>query len=103
MKVIIMSKFIDAAKWLDKQHRSRSNFENFNNKFDLFDLEDAYEVQDALEKVWCRKGKLAGYKLALTSTPIQALFGVDTPIKVTFLPKLFCMVINRSQWQIMRI
>ena len=92
-----MSKFIDAAKWLDKQHRSRSNFENFNNKFDLFDLEDAYEVQDALEKVWCRKGKLAGYKLALTSTPIQALFGVDTPIKVTFLPKLFCMVINRSQ------
>ena len=81
IKDMNLSKFIDAAKWLDERHRNRSRFENFNNKFDLSTTEDAYKVQDELEKLWVHKGHLVGYKLGLTSTPIQALFGIDTPIK----------------------
>ena len=76
-----MSNFIDAARWLDQEHQNQANFKNFSNQFGLLTHEDAYEVQDALEKLWLWKGKLAGYKLALTSKPIQALFGVDTPMR----------------------
>ena len=76
-----MSNFIDAARWLDQEHQNQANFKNFSNKFGLLTHGDAYEVQDALEKLWLWKGKLAGYKLALTSKPIQALFGVDTPMR----------------------
>ena len=81
IEVMILSKFTDAAKWLNEQHKNRSNFENFNDRFDLSNPKDAYEVQEELEKLWVHKGQLVGYKLGLTSKPIQALFGVNTPIK----------------------
>ena len=29
IEVMILSKFTDAAKWLNEQHKNRSNFENF--------------------------------------------------------------------------
>ena len=81
MEYTLMSRFIEAARWLDQEHQNKANFINFNNNFGLSKHEDAYEVQDALEEVWSWKGKLAGYKLALTSKPIQALFGVDKPMR----------------------
>ena len=76
-----MSKFMDAAKWLDDQHKNRQKFKNFDQKFGLNTYEDAYNVQSALQNIWSYKGKLSGYKLALTSKPIQAMFGIDTPMK----------------------
>jgi len=76
-----MSKFIDAAHWLDHQHKNRQTFKNFDRKFGLETYEDAYCVQNALRNIWSYKGELSGYKLALTSKPIQEMFGVDTPIK----------------------
>ena len=76
-----MSKFRNAANWLNEQHIKRLPFKNFDQKFGLENHDDAYAVQKALSKIWSHKGKLAGYKLALTSKPIQAMFGIDTPMK----------------------
>lgn len=77
-----MSKHIDAAKWISEQHENRNDFTNFSEMFELDDWDYVYKVQDALELVWQpSRGNVVGYKLALTSKPIQELFGVDTPMK----------------------
>jgi 2-keto-4-pentenoate hydratase len=73
---------MSAARWISEQHENRNDFINFSEMFELDDQDDVYKVQDALELVWQpSRGKVAGYKLALTSKPIQELFGVDTPMK----------------------
>ena len=76
-----MSKYIDAANWINEQRKTKSVFQNFNQMFNLESFEDAYFVQDALETVWAHKGEVVGYKLALTSKVMQEMLGVNTSFK----------------------
>ena len=76
-----MSKYAKAANWVSEQRKAKNNFQNFNEMFGLESFEDAYFVQDALESVWAHKGDVKGYKLALTSKAMQAMFGVNTSFK----------------------
>jgi 2-keto-4-pentenoate hydratase len=76
-----MSKYVKAANWVSEQRRTKKVFQNFNEMFSLESFEDAYFVQDALESVWAHKGEVVGYKLALTSKAMQAMFGVTTSFK----------------------
>ena len=76
-----MSKYIDAATWINEQRETKSVFQNFNQMFNLESFEDAYLVQDALESVWADKGEVVGFKLALTSKVMQEMFGVNTSFK----------------------
>ena len=76
-----MSKYVEAANWINEQRKTKSVFQNFNQMFNLESFEDAYFVQDALETVWAHKGEVVGYKLALTSKAMQEMFGVNTSFK----------------------
>ena len=76
-----MSKYIDAATWINEQRKTKSVFQNFNQMFNLESFEDAYLVQDALESIWAHKGEVVGFKLALTSKVMQEMFGVNTSFK----------------------
>ena len=76
-----MSKYLEAANWVNEQRQTKNIFQNFNEMFGLESFEDAYFVQDALEAVWAHKGDVMGYKLALTSKAMQNMFGVNTPFK----------------------
>jgi hypothetical protein len=37
-----MSKYIDAATWINEQRETKSVFQNFNQMFNLESFEDAY-------------------------------------------------------------
>lgn len=69
-----------AADWITDQHIRRKNYCSVPECYAVETLEDAYTVQELLIEDWEQKlGPVVGYKLALTSKPIQELVGLDHP------------------------
>lgn len=69
------------ASHLQQAHAGRQRFENLAGEFALGSIDEAYQVQLALNRLWesGEKGPIAGYKIALTSQAIRDLVGVDDP------------------------
>lgn len=69
------------ARHLQQAHANRARFENLAGDNALTTIEEAYQVQLALSRLWEKgeKGAIAGYKIALTSQAIRDLVGVDDP------------------------
>lgn len=69
-----------AADWVMEQHIQRKTFCSVPKNYGVETIEDAYIVQELLIEGWEKTlGPVVGYKLALTSTPIQKLVGLDHP------------------------
>jgi len=70
----------EAADWVLEQHNNGANYNPLPSSFDITTLTDAYKVQELVIKNWVTSfGKISGYKLALTSKPIQKMCGLDHP------------------------
>jgi 2-keto-4-pentenoate hydratase len=69
------------AGHLRDAHANRSQFENLSGEYALGSIDEAYQVQLALNRLWVDgvRGPIAGYKIALTSQAIRDLVGVDDP------------------------
>ncbi len=53
-------------------------------------LEEAYRVQDAfVERLTVPLGPVVGYKVGLTSKPVQQKFGIDHPLRGQLLERMF--------------
>ena len=75
----------EVAEWLAKQHAKRCRFEPFAAARGIRTMPDAYHVQaryNALQAT-ARGVERAGYKIGLTSTAMQAMCGIDTPVAGT--------------------
>jgi len=69
-----------AADWVMEQHIRRNTFCPVPENYGVETIEDAYIVQESLIEGWEKTlGPVVGYKLALTSAPIQKLVGLDHP------------------------
>jgi 2-keto-4-pentenoate hydratase len=70
------------AAHLYAQHVSKKPHRGFEGIDPPADLAEAYAVQFALQDLFVAggQGSLAGYKIALTSKPMQAFCGVNHPI-----------------------
>ncbi len=79
--MIDSAKLDRVAQHLLSQHATRVRFETLAGDLSLNSLEEAYDVQKALIALWevSGRGPVAGYKIALTSTAIQNLVGLDQP------------------------
>jgi 2-oxo-3-hexenedioate decarboxylase/2-keto-4-pentenoate hydratase len=62
------------------EHRSGANFHKMDG---INDLADAYRVQDAYVAAIIGDNGTAGYKIGLTSKRMQAMCGIDQPIRGT--------------------
>tara|TARA_B100001123_G_scaffold343269_1_gene389778 strand:+ start:581 stop:1363 length:783 start_codon:yes stop_codon:yes gene_type:complete len=69
------------ARHLYDSHGARANFQNLTGDMALGSIDEAYQVQLALDRMWtsASRGPIGGYKIALTSKAIQDLVGVDKP------------------------
>jgi 2-keto-4-pentenoate hydratase len=69
------------ARHIFEGHERRRRFERLRGALAPASLDEAYEVQDAVHRLFrdAGWGELAGHKIALTSKPIQELCGVDQP------------------------
>ena len=69
------------ARHLHDAHAARRRFENLTGDLALTSIDEAYQVQQALDRLWEEgaRGPVAGYKIALTSKAIQDLVGVEQP------------------------
>jgi 2-keto-4-pentenoate hydratase len=69
------------ARHIFEGHERRRRFERLRGELAPVSLAEAYEVQDAVHRLFrdAGWGELAGHKIALTSKPIQELCGVDQP------------------------
>lgn len=72
----------DVAEWLTKQHADSRRFEPFAAARGIRTMPDAYRVQDRFNALQSasRAASRAGYKIGLTSTAMQAMCGIDTPV-----------------------
>lgn len=72
----------DVAAWLASQHSEARNFEPFAAARGVRTMPDAYRVQDRYNALQAaQRGVVrAGYKIGLTSTAMQAMCGIDTPV-----------------------
>jgi 2-keto-4-pentenoate hydratase len=69
------------ADWIIGEHAAGRRYQPLPATHAIDRLDDAYRVQALLPDTWvASRGALAGYKIALTSKPIQELCGVDQPI-----------------------
>ena len=78
----MMDQFDRAAEEIERQHGKRERYQILDEAIRPQTLEDAYQAQLRLETLWSegRRGSVGGYKIALTSKPIQELCGVDHPV-----------------------
>jgi 2-keto-4-pentenoate hydratase len=69
------------ARQIFEGHERRRRFERLRGELAPASLDEAYEVQDEVHRLFqdAGWGELAGHKIALTSKPIQELCGVDQP------------------------
>ncbi|MDQ6620009.1 MAG: fumarylacetoacetate hydrolase family protein [Pseudomonadota bacterium] len=74
------------ARWLWQQHRRRAPFQAIPN---LATLASAYDVQEHLVTLLSQhgQGRIAGYKVGLTSPRMQSLCNIDHPIAGAVLSK----------------
>ncbi|MBC7393855.1 MAG: fumarylacetoacetate hydrolase family protein [Variovorax sp.] len=72
----------DVAEWPTKQHADSRRFEPFAAARGIRTMPDAYRVQDRFNALRSasRAVSRAGYKIGLTSTAMQAMCGIDTPV-----------------------
>ena len=70
------------ARWLLEQHRAGAPFEPFLAAGPAADMDHAYDVQDAFVAQLSQAGRGApsGYKIGLTSGPMQRMCGIDHPV-----------------------
>lgn len=70
----------NASDWIISQHSQKKTYSSVPEIYGVETLEDAYLVQEFLINEWKQVyGPVVGYKLALTSKPIQELVGLDHP------------------------
>lgn len=69
------------AAALEAQHAARQRYMPLTGDLALDGLDQAYTAQRALIRRWedGARGPVGGYKIALTSKPVQELCGVDQP------------------------
>jgi 2-keto-4-pentenoate hydratase len=69
------------ARHLYQAHEGRNRFENLSGDLAPASIDEAYQAQMALNRLWVEgsRGPIAGYKIALTSQAIRDLVGVDEP------------------------
>jgi 2-keto-4-pentenoate hydratase len=75
-----MSKELESAKLLERQHNERRNFEALPAHLNPVDDDEAYAIQDCFFDL--RKaeyGDVAGYKVALTSEVMQTMLRYPSP------------------------
>ena len=72
----------DTAEWLMKQHAGSRSFEPFAATRGIHTMLDAYRVQHCYNALQAKTRGVtrAGYKIGLTSTAMQAMCGIDTPV-----------------------
>jgi 2-keto-4-pentenoate hydratase len=73
---------IDAtARAFLEVHRSRTQYRPLDAAVRAAPLDDAYRIQDALHRLMADagRGKIVGWKIALTSKAMQKMTGVDQP------------------------
>jgi 2-keto-4-pentenoate hydratase len=77
---IMVTKIEDAARWIVEEHADKKQFTSLPESFGIKKLSDAYQVQRKVVQLFKQKrGDVGGYKLALTSEPIQKLCGLSHP------------------------
>lgn len=70
----------DHAQALFDARESRRPIPPLSETVDGLSMADAYAIQQAFVELLCRDGAtVVGYKLGLTSKPMQDMFGVDQP------------------------
>jgi 2-keto-4-pentenoate hydratase len=70
-----------AAERLLEEHRTNAPFQSLGRHSGLAAIPDAYDVQDRLVALLRPEhGNPVGYKVGLTSAPMQAFCGIDHPI-----------------------
>ncbi|MEK9962990.1 MAG: fumarylacetoacetate hydrolase family protein [Betaproteobacteria bacterium] len=75
-----MSKEIESAKLLKKQHDERGNFQALPEHLTPVDDKEAYAIQDCLFDIRkAEHGDVAGYKVALTSEVMQTMLRYPSP------------------------
>ena len=86
------------AAHLYDQHQGKKPYRGFAGSDVPQNLEEAYAVQFALQELLVSGGNrsLAGYKVAVSSKPMQAFVGVDKPIAGA----LFSTDIHRSPYEL---
>lgn len=64
-----------------EMHRARARYRPLDPALRVAPLDDAYRIQDALHRLLTEagRGEIAGWKIALTSTAMQRMTGVDQP------------------------
>ncbi len=69
------------ARHMHDTHQMRHKFENLTGLMAPASIDEAYDVQKALVRLWekTRRTAVCGYKVALTSQAIRDLVGVDQP------------------------
>jgi 2-keto-4-pentenoate hydratase len=83
----------EAARYLDKAHRTRARYQNLPEAIAPRNFDQAYAAQEALCALWePRLGPLAGRKIAVTTKVMQALMGIDHPCMGT----IFASRIHKS-------
>ena len=60
------------------EHRDREKYSPLGGMM-LDSVDDGYRAMEKLVELWQSRGPIGGYKIALTSKPIQELCGVDQP------------------------
>lgn len=76
------------ATRLISEHASGERFVPFSRESGLEAVSDAYDVQDQfVERLLVHHGDVVGYKIGLTSIPMQTFCGIDQPIGGAVLSK----------------
>jgi 2-keto-4-pentenoate hydratase len=72
----------EAARFLFEENEARAKYQPIPEEFRPVTLADAYAVQDEYLTLLTKagRGRLAGYKVALTTPVMQALMKVDQPL-----------------------
>ena len=69
------------ADWIVNEHKAGNRYRPLPAEFAIESMADAYRIQAKLADTWSMtRGAMAGYKIALTSKPIQELCGINAPI-----------------------
>jgi 2-keto-4-pentenoate hydratase len=76
-----LAKVARIARHIFEGHERRLRFERLRGKLAPASLDEAYQVQDEVHRLFREAGwgELAGHKIALTSKAVQELCGIDQP------------------------
>jgi 2-keto-4-pentenoate hydratase len=88
------AKIARIARHIFEGHERRRQFERLRGELAPASLDEAYDVQDEVHRLFREAGwgELAGHKIALTSQAVQELCGVDQPAGGA----IFARMVHRS-------